>query len=188
MGVRIVADKYSEAMLELAQESNTLAQLEEELTYVQDVMKEQPELTMVLTHPVMENHVKIELIDKIFSQAISTMALNFMKVMIQRNRASYIQEAIQGFITKARELRNIVEADVFVTEPLSEAAKEKLLAKLQSTLQKEVILNVTMHPHIMGGMIIQIGDKRIDASVARRLEELEKTLHNAGSTQIGVNG
>lgn len=187
MSTEIVADKYSTAIFELAEDQNILARLEEDFTYVLEVMDTQPQLQALLNHPVMENDGKIDLVKKIFSQDVHKIGMQFIYVMIQRGRARYIKSAIEAFISKARAARGILEADVVTTEPLSEQAQVSLVTKLQEMTGKKIVLKSHINPQIMGGLIVQIGDKRIDASVARRLEELEKILRKASTTEIGVN-
>ena len=126
MSIEIVADKYSSAMFELAQEQNKLELMEEQLGYVASVMVDQPELRSFLENPIVTEDAKIKLIGKIFDSSIDKVAL--------------------------REVTG-----------------------------KDVILSVSQDPSIMGGIVIQVGDKRIDGSVARRLEELEKSLLRTNS-------
>ena len=84
MSIGIVADKYSSAILELAEEQNNLQEMEQDLSYVSNVMKEHPELNSFLMNPIMTAQSKIELMGKIFEQAINKTALHFLYVMIQR--------------------------------------------------------------------------------------------------------
>lgn len=176
MSTEIVADKYSSAMLELAQEQGNLVDVETDLLYVDSVFKEQGELTQFLNNPIITTEAKISLVGKIFSGAIQKTVLNFLYVMIKRGRYRFIEAAIRSFIKKSREARGILEATVTVAEPISDALLGQVSTKLQTMTGKEVIVSVHQDPSIMGGIIIQIGDKRIDGSVARRLEDLEKSL------------
>ena len=96
--------------------------------------------------------------------------------MIHRNRAHYICEALQAFVDRSQEARGIIKATVSVVEPLTEEQSSQLLTKLQTITGKTVILQTRIDPSIVGGLVVQIGDMRIDGSVARRLEELKKAL------------
>ncbi len=176
MSIGIVADKYSSAILELAEEQNNLQEMEQDLSYVSNVMKEHPELNSFLMNPIMTAQSKIELMGKIFEQSINKTALHLLYVMIQRGRYRFIEESIRGFISKSRHVRGILEATVTVTEPLSESMEQALTAKLKELTGKDIMLDVKQDSSIMGGLVVQIGDQRIDGSVARRLSELEKTL------------
>ena len=181
MSIEIVADKYSSAMFELAQEQNKLDLMEEQLGYVAFVMDEQPELSSFLENPTVTEDAKIKLIGKIFESSLDKVALHFIYVMIKRGRDRYIKQTIAAFIKKSREARGILEATVTVAEPITADIEASVQAKLREVTGKDVILSVRQDPSIMGGIIIQVGDKRIDSSVSRRLQELEKSLLRTNS-------
>ena len=181
MSIEIVADKYSSAMFELAQEQNKLDLMEEQLGYVASVMDEQPELSSFLENPTVTEDAKIKLIGKIFESSLDKVALHFIYVMIKRGRDCYIKQTIAAFIKKSREARGILEATVTVAEPITADIEASVQAKLREVTGKDVILSVRQDPSIMGGIIIQVGDKRIDGSVSRRLQELEKSLLRTNS-------
>lgn len=185
MSTEIVADKYSSAMLELAQEQGNLVTTEENLLYVASVLNEQPELVGFINNPIVEADAKISLLGKVFGTAVEKTVLHFMYVMVKRGRYRYWQDTIRAFIKKSREARGILEAIVTVAEPLTDTLRDDVQAKLQAMTGKDVIVSVRQDTRIMGGIIIQIGDKRIDGSIARRLDELEKTLVRTDSIRLG---
>lgn len=186
MNTDIVAAKYSEAIFSLACEQHILKEMDTDLSYVRDTLNEHTELRAYLNQPIIGIEQKLAVLEKIFSNAIGKMALQFLYVMVNRGRESYIVPAITGYIAKSRESRNITEAFVRVAAPLDDVAKEKLLKKLETLTGKQVILEVAIDESILGGMVIRIGDKVIDASVARNLKELEKSLLKDDMTEIGV--
>lgn len=185
MSTEIVADKYSSAMLELAQEQGNLVTTEENLLYVASVLNEQPELVGFINNPIVEADAKISLLGKVFGTAVEKTVLHFMYVMVKRGRYRCLQDTIRAFIKKSREARGILEAIVTVAEPLTDTLRDDVQAKLQAMTGKDVIVSVRQDPRIMGGIIIQIGDKRIDGSIARRLDELKKTLVRTDSIRLG---
>ena len=180
MSTEIVADKYSSAMLELAQEQGNLVTTEENLLYVASVLNEQPELVGFINNPIVEADAKISLIGKVFGTAVEKTVLHFMYVMVKRGRYRYLQDTIRAFIKKSREARGILEAIVTVAEPLTDTLRDDVQAKLQAMTGKDVIVSVRQDPRIMGGIIIQIGDKRIDGSIARRLDVGDGIAHIYG--------
>ncbi len=186
MRTNIVADKYSEAIFNLACEQHILEEMDADLSYVRSVLVEHKELQAFLGHPIVSAESKRSVLEKIFSNNIGKLALQFLYVMINRGREGYIVAAIDGYMAKSRESRNILEAIVRVVAPLQDAEREKLQQKIESLTGKQVELTFIVDPAILGGMIIQIGDKRIDASVARSLKEMEKSLLKDDMTEIGV--
>ena len=98
MSTEIVADKYSSAMLELAQEQGNLVTTEENLLYVASVLNEQPELVGFINNPIVEADAKISLLGKVFDTAVEKTVLHFMYVMVKRGRYRYLQDTIRAFI------------------------------------------------------------------------------------------
>ncbi|MCF0154284.1 MAG: F0F1 ATP synthase subunit delta [Veillonella sp.] len=176
MSVGIVADRYSAALFEIAQESNALERLETQAQSVLDTFKEQPDLVKFVGNPLLTADAKCDLLGKIFGDEVDKSVLHFLYVMIKRNRAHYIREALEAFVDKSQEERGILKATVTVVEPLTAEQEERLLAKLQTITGKTLILKTHIDKSIVGGLVVQMGDMRIDGSVARRLEELQKTL------------
>ena len=188
MGVEIVTDKYSTAIFELASETNTMDQLETDLAYVGEVFASQPQLRTLLLYPTLDANAKCDTLNKIFGSSISTLALHFLFVMVKRGRARYIGATIKEFIHRVREAKGIVEAQITVSEPMTADVEEMLRKKLESLSGKQYVFETKVDPSIVGGIVIQVGDTRIDASLARRLEDLKKHLLRAGTTEIGVKG
>ena len=169
MSIEIVADKYSSAMLELAQEQGNFSDYRRKIfLYVASVLNEQLELVGFINNPIVEADAKISLLGKVFGTAVEKTVLHFMYVMVKRGRYRYLQDTIRAFIKKSREARGILEATVTVAEPITADVEASVQAKLREVTGKDVILSVRQDPSIMGGIIIQVGDKRIDGSVARR--------------------
>lgn len=186
MSANIIAETYSNALFDLAKEMNALERFETDLLYAKSILEDHKELGQFLTSPIVAEKGKLDVLGKIFGTSIHTKALHFMYVMIKRRRARYILDTIEAYIAKAREARGIVEAKVIVTEPLSESMKAAVKSKLHAISGKDYLLDEQIDPSIVGGMIIQIGDRRIDFSMARQLDEMKKSLLTLGSVEREV--
>ena len=176
MSVERIAETYSSAIFELGQESGLLPQFDTDLSYVQDLFSTHEELRQILINPMLEVAGKKKILQQIFGSEVHPLIMNFLNVMVDRRRSPYIMETARAYVKRSRESRGILEAKVTVIEPLSEAMREKVLRKLQEITGKECVIEEHVDPSILGGMVIQVGDTRIDGSMARRLEELKKII------------
>ena len=188
MSVEKIADTYSSAIFELGQESGLLDQFDTDLSYVQDIFSTHEELRQILINPMLEVCGKKKILEQIFSSELHPLIMNFLYVMVDRRRSAYIMETARAYIKKSRESRGILEAIVTVVEPLSEATRQQVLDKLKAITGKDCVIEERVDASILGGMIIQVGDTRIDGSMTRRLDELKKSLLIASTNKIGVNG
>lgn len=172
----IVADRYSEALFELAQEANCLEVIEQAVSDVLHVFQEQADLVKLINNPLLTADIKCDVLQRIFGQDLDKSVLHFLFVMIRRNRAYYVGDALKAFVEKSHQARGIVTAVVSTVKELSAEQEQELLAKLQEITGKHVIIEKRIDSSLIGGLVIQLGDLRIDGSVARRLEELKNNL------------
>ena len=93
---------------------------------------------------------------------------------------------VREYVKLANGARNIVEAEVTTAIPLDKDQQTALINKLSRVTGKTIVLKTQIDKAIIGGVIVQIGDKLIDGSIARQLQTLKNTLLNSEVTGIGV--
>ncbi len=184
-----LAATYGNAIFDVAADANILEQLEDDLLYVEKVLKEHVDLYQFVDSPLVSTDNKIELLGKVFKQDIHELALNSIFVMVKKGRVRLISDAINHFIAKAQDARGIVTAKIYVADQISEAQKEKIIARLSKETGKTVLLKEVKKPSLLGGFVIELGDIVIDSSIRRRLEEMERMLRSGkvSTTEIGVS-
>ena len=184
-----LAATYGNAIFDVAADANILEQLEDDLLYVEKVLKEHVDLYQFVDSPLVSTDNKIELLGKVFKQDIHELALNSIFVMVKKGRVRLISDAINHFIAKAQDARGIVTAKIYVADQISEAQKEKIIARLSKETGKTVLLKEVKKPTLLGGFVIELGDIVIDSSIRRRLEEMERMLRSGkvSTTEIGVS-
>lgn len=177
-----VYSKYSQAMFDIAQAQGKLEAYGTELKGVRDVMQENPDLQKFICHPLVQPEAKKHTLERIFAGDLSPLTLHFLYVMIDRRREGAMVPAIDGFIKLARAAQNIEVAKVRVVKPLSAAEEKQMIAGLEKMTGKKIEPLYFIDPSIIGGMVIQIGDRLIDGSLARQLRDMRHALLQAGAT------
>ena len=119
---------------------------------------------------------------KIFKDSLSPIVLQFMYVMIDRRREAALLLAIDGFIDLARKAQHIEVAKIRVVKPLSKEEETKLVASLEAMTGQHIEPLYYVDPSLIGGMVIQIGDKLIDGSLRRQLRDMQHKLLQADVT------
>lgn len=108
--------------------------------------------------------------------------MQFMYVMIDRRREAALVLGIDGFIDLARKAQNIEVAKIRVVKPLSKKEQTKLVASLEAMTGQQIEPLYYIDPSLIGGMVIQIGDKLIDGSLKRHLQDMQNSLLQADAT------
>ncbi|MCK8816394.1 ATP synthase F1 subunit delta [Natroniella sulfidigena] len=181
-----VAEKYAQALFELAVEEETLDKTQQEFSEVIRMVNEVEELKQVLEHPKLAVKQKRELFDNVFSDEISEMLLNFIKLLFDKRREIYLEDVYQQFEGLISAQRNKIEVAVKAPIELSEKNKNSLKGKLEKFTGKEVDLDIEIQPDLLGGLIVKIGDKVIDGSLSNQLNKMKKNLNNLEVSKLGV--
>ena len=181
-----LATKYAQAIFELAAEQNMLDQVEEQLRLVESTMDAYSDLSTLIYHPRVLGQAKKETLSKIFSQDVADVVLRFLMLLVDKRRETILPFIIREYVKLANVARNIVEAEVTTSMPLDINQQTALINKLSLVTGKTIVLKTQIDKAIIGGVIVQIGDKLIDGSIKRQLQMLKNTLLNTELTGIEV--
>lgn len=181
-----VARRYAQAFFAIAQEKQMVDKLEAELKSVVDTINAHAELKKVLDHQLISAEEKREILTNLFSGEISELSMNLISVVADKNRAPYIPAIYDEFVSYANALRNMAEAEVKVAFELSESELETIKNRLSAATGKTIRLQSNVDPSLIGGVMVRIGDKVIDGSIAGRLTRLKSSLLQTEVKEIGV--
>lgn len=176
MSKDIAAGRYALALFQLVNEKGQLEQVEEDLRVVKQVFTENNQLQTVLQHPKVSVEKKKAILKEAFA-SMSTYVLNTLMLLLDRHRASIIDEVANTFIRLAHEERGVAEATVYSVRSLSNDEQTAISAVFSKKIGKQSlkIENVIDH-RLIGGVKIRIGNRIFDGSVNGKLERLERQL------------
>jgi F-type H+-transporting ATPase subunit delta len=171
------AKRYAKAVFELAQEEGKVDEWAGRLEGVRTLLTDQ-EAAAVLFNPVIPSVQRLEVTDDLAAQ-LGKEAANLAKMMVVAGRPDLIGGIVEEYTALADEAAGRVRATATTAVALEESDQQRLSKELSQRLGKEVRLEVRVDPSIIGGMVLQIGDHLIDASVATRLQQLRRRLATA---------
>jgi F-type H+-transporting ATPase subunit delta len=172
-----VGEVYAKALLSAAATQHQVDEVVDQLeSLVTDVLDRNPKLDIVLCNPKTSSESKWLLLDRVFGGRMHGTLLNFLKVVGKRQRWNAIR-AIQMSASKLRdEMVGRVQVHVAVPQPLDAVSRSALTEKLKSVLKKDVRLDVTVDPELVGGLVIRVGDTVYDGSIDGQLRSLRKSV------------
>jgi F-type H+-transporting ATPase subunit delta len=171
-----LAKKYAKAIFEIAQDEDKLQEYGQEIADVAGLIQSQAELHLFLSDPQVEPGMKKQVLQDIFQTDVSEDVRHFLMLLIDRRRISLLVEINALYQQLSNQARGIVIADVTTAQELSEAQADGLQQKLQQVTERKVKLRRHIMPAIIGGVVIRIGDRRVDGSVRGSLQSLRGTL------------
>ena len=161
---------------DIAKEQHKMDEYGTELKAVRDTMQLNPELKKFIHHPLVPPQSKKETLHAIFADDVSPVVLQFLYVMIDRRREAAIIAAIDGFIAFGPCSSEYRSREDPPRKPLSAEEEKQLVASLEKMTGKHIEPLYYMDPSIIGGMIVQIGDRLIDGSLKRQLTDMQHSL------------
>lgn len=173
-----IAHRYAQALFDIAAQDN-LDAIEAELQELTQLIEENAEVAHVLYHPHISLSEKKDLMNKIFAGQLSVTVRNFLNLLIDRRRQNYLPDIARDFSRLADGARNIVEAKVSSAIPLSEIQEQRLLGELARITGKNVRMVKEVRPELIGGVMVQIGDRVMDGTVAFKLQRIRQSLSHA---------
>lgn len=171
-----LATKYARAIFELAQEENKLDAYDKDLNQVQADVFSLPDAVKFFQNPLVPHQAKKDLLTKAFKGEVSAKVMNFLMLLVDKNRIGIFNEIYEIFTGLKNQEQGILVADVVMAFPLTKTQETQLTKKLATITGKKIQIRKHEDKSILGGLIVTIGDKRIDGSAAGRLRALKSTM------------
>lgn len=176
MSNSMVAKRYALALFQLSKENNLLAQVEQELRVVKEVLVDSSDLNAILQSPKVSSAKKKEIVKDSFSQ-VNPFVLNTLMILIDRHRQDQMVEVVDQFVGLSNEEHGIADAKVYSIRPLTEAESEELSASFAAKVDKKSLrIQNIVDPELLGGLKIRIGNRIYDGSLRGKLNRLERKL------------
>ena len=176
-----LAQKYATAIFEIAKEENKLVPYGEELAAVRQNLFNIPAARAFFQNPQIQNEAKKELIKKCFKGELSKVIFNFMLLLVDKRRIGVFEAIEEEYRKLSNRERGIIIADVITARGMNRKQQEQLQKKLATITGKKIQIREHEDAKILGGVIVKIGDKRIDGSVAGKLAAMRQQLMEAQS-------
>jgi len=173
---KLVAKTYSDALFEVGIENNSLEVLLEELSFIEETFKEYPDFLELFRTPRVSIEERKATMQMIFGEKISEEMMNFLKIILDKRRASEIFEIKNEFKHAVHRHNNILEATVISTVVLTEEQTEKIVKNMSAVTGSEILITNKVDETLIGGVVIYVGDKVIDGSVKKKLNDLKEEL------------
>jgi len=176
-GETLAAKRYAVAAFQIAQEHGDADAWRDALSQIADFMGD-AEVKRVLENTRAGQDPKQRLIGAALGD-LPAMPLNLARLLVRKNRTALARDIELAFRQLIEEERGITHARARTAVPLSETEVAALSRRLQEQTGHEVILEVEVDPSVLGGVVVQIGDRLIDASTRARLQAMRESLVGA---------
>ena len=173
MNTGIIASRYATALLKLVDETGSGEAVVSQAKAVLDALTNFPDLRRLLSDPSVPSDKKRSLLETVVSETIAPELRKFFNLLIRNGRIGDIALALKSFEDQYYESRGIIRGKLTLSSPPDSAAK-KLEDGLKNLIEKKtgktLLLTTDVDESLIGGFVLEVEDRLLDASVSRQLE------------------
>ncbi|MBS1920102.1 MAG: ATP synthase F1 subunit delta [Bacteroidetes bacterium] len=174
-----LAERYAKSLIDLSIDKGQLENVFADMQWLQWVCKESREFVNVLRSPIIKSDKKKKVIDAIIKDKVNALTDAFAHLLIQKGRESNLPEICTAFVNQYKEYKHIYTVKLTTATPMSEELKSAIVKQIQSVSEMQNIeLETAVKPELIGGFVLQAGDKLVDASISYDLKEVARQFEN----------
>lgn len=176
----VVDRVYARALFEAAQEKGRLEPVRDQLAQVVAAAAEVPELRELLRNPQLDPRARAAALEDVLAGG-DELLRNFLLVLVDKGRIGELEEIAQEFERLVAASEGVLSAELTTAIELSDDDERRLLKQIEDASGRKVEATRRVDPGLIGGIVLQVGSHRLDASVRGRLDRLRRTLVGASS-------
>lgn len=175
----IIARRYARALFALGQKQGEkeLKAYGEDLAKIVGVLEGAPELVRIFKNPIFNVDEKKKILEQLFAKIKpGTMVKNFCLLLADKGRLDSLPEIENYYAKLLDEFQGIVRGEIVTAIKLADNVKKEIVEKLEKQSGLKVVLDYNVDQDILGGLMLKVGDKVLDASIRAQLQILKENI------------
>jgi F-type H+-transporting ATPase subunit delta len=168
--------RYSKALFQLAREAGQEEKIGQEVEQFYAAYNDS-ELQRVLTNPAFAVDTRKKILTQVtHSQQLSPLTVHFLSLLLDRERLAHLAGIVSRYRRLLNEAKGRVDAKVIGASALEPAMIEQLRQRLGAISGKEVVLDHSTDPSLLGGLLVQLEGTVYDGSIRTQLEKMKQRI------------
>ena len=173
-----VGEPYAQALMSLAQQSNLTEQFGETFRSLSALLSESKDFKDFVLNPVIKAEDKKAVLKQVMGNDANPYLVNFMMLLVDKRRIVFLEPIVEQYLNLLRKLNQTVLAEVTSATELNDSQKQNVVEKVKAIAEaRDVELKTSVDPDLIGGVIIKVGSKVIDASIRGQLRRISISLN-----------
>ena len=179
-GASGLAGRYAGALFDLAKDQKALDQVQEDLQGFRALLDESGDLSRLIRSPAISKDDQVKALTAVAKKAgASELTSKFLGLLADKRRAFALPAVVDAYASLLAEEKGEVQAEVVSAIALTDAQAEDVKAKISKSVGKTVTMTSSVDPSLMGGLVVRVGSRMIDASLKTKLHQLELAMKGA---------
>jgi F-type H+-transporting ATPase subunit delta len=167
---------YARSILELANERDQSGDIGRDLAGIREVVERNPSFGAFLADPGIGAAERTTVLEKLFRGRVNPLVLNLLLVLNARGRAGLLGPVADAFANLLDAQLGIVEVDVTVARRIDDDQLDQVRQRVSQALGKNAVVHQHVDEDIIGGLVLRVEDRLIDASVRYQLEAMRERM------------
>ncbi|MEO8415330.1 MAG: ATP synthase F1 subunit delta [Ginsengibacter sp.] len=174
-----LAERYAKSLIDLSAEMKQLDIIHTDMMLLDAICRQSREFVLMLKSPVISANKKNKIVNAVTENKISKLTQTFIKLLCSKNRESNLPEIISSFIEQFNKLKGIHKVKLSTAVPVSEAIKQSFIHQIEKAGSlKNIELETAVDEKLIGGFVLEMEGRLIDASILRDLNDVKKQFAN----------
>lgn len=170
---------YGQALYDLTKAEQCTEQVRAELTALQESFRQEPSFLKLLAGANLSKEEKRALLDESFQGKVHPYLLNFLKLLSEKGYAKHFSDCAEAYVAQYYSDHNILPVTAITAVALTQVQAVRLQERLEKLTGKKISLTNRIDPEILGGVRLDYDGKRLEDTVANRLDAIRKQLTDA---------
>ena len=180
MSTQRIATRYAKSLIDLAVDQDKLQQIFDDVNGFLKICDNR-EFYLLLKSPIVNSDKKKNIFNSILKDKVDPLMFDFLSIILRKGREEFLPEIAESFIEQYKEMKEITTVTLTTASEISEAKLNEIKERIKQSGQTyaNIDLQHKIDPSIIGGLIIEFGDRLYDASILHKLNQMRKTLAGA---------
>lgn len=165
--------RYAKSLISISKEQNSLETSFNDMLLVSSVCSSNKDFVNLLKTPIVKTDLKIKILNELLAKSISDLTLSFIILIAKKKREILLPEITECFIALYKNNKNIKEVSVVTAKPLDDDLRKEVMSYIQKQSNSKIELEEIIDESLIGGAIIRMDDKQLDASISSKLKSLK---------------
>lgn len=171
-----ISQRYAKSLIDLALEKGQLEQVYEDMQVVNAAIASNHDLAVMLKSPVIKTDKKQDVMKAIFGGNIGVITSSFIDIITRKHRESQLGAIAESFLAQYKNHKKILSAVITTAHGLDATTRAKVMEIVKGTTQSDVQLIEKINEDLIGGFVLRVGDKQVDASIIRQIRNLDRNF------------
>jgi len=168
-----VASRYVKSLLGLAVEKGVLDDVHKDMQMFDTICKGNRDFVLMLRNPVIKHDVKRGILEKTFKGRVNNLTISILDILTRKNREAILPEIAKEFHHAYNDYKGVGSAVVTTAVPLDENLRSKVELLVKQISKKSTVeVEEKVDPEMIGGFVLHVNDKQVDASIKNKLQSL----------------